>query len=64
VVIDGIVVMAVFAVSTGHIAPQQIRARGVRGIRLAYTALIVSYVMASYGVISSIYFAVTLAQQT
>lgn len=62
-VFEGAAVLAVFAVGAGHMALQQIKVRGERGTGLAYLSLGVSYAMAAYALISSIYFAFVLSQQ-
>lgn len=55
--------LAVFAVGAGHLALQQIKMRGERGVILAYLGLGVSYLIAGYALISTVYYAIMLAAQ-
>jgi hypothetical protein len=56
-------VLAVFAVGAGHVALAQIQRRGERGRELAIAALAIGYAIAVLGLVSSLYFAVSLAVQ-
>ncbi|WP_247042223.1 DUF4190 domain-containing protein [Arthrobacter rhizosphaerae] len=56
-------VIAVFAVGAGHVAINQINLRDERGKGLALAALVIGYAIATFALVSMIYFAVVLAQQ-
>jgi hypothetical protein len=49
-------VLAIFAVGAGHVALQQINARGERGAMLAYIALGISYLIATFVLMQFEYF--------
>lgn len=51
----GAAVLAVFAVGAGHVALQQIKVRGERGAILAYVGLGISYLIATYALVASVY---------
>lgn len=51
----GAFVLAVFAVGAGHVALQQIKVRGERGAMLAYVGLGVSYLIATFALVDSVY---------
>ena len=53
----GVVVIAVFAVGSGHVSLQQINVRHERGAILAYIALGVSYLIATVALFEALYFA-------
>lgn len=55
----GLGVVAVFAVGAGHVALNQIKQRGERGRGLALAALYIGYAIATFALVSSIYFAVS-----
>jgi hypothetical protein len=54
----GVVVIAVFAVGAGHVSLQQINARHERGAMLAYIALGVSYLIATFALFEALYLAI------
>lgn len=56
----GIAVLAVFAVGAGHVAIQQIRARGQRGLILARIGLVIGYLLAVYGLVATIIYTLVL----
>jgi hypothetical protein len=57
-------VIAVFAVGAGHVALNQINVRGERGKGLALAALAIGYAIATLALVSMVYYAVVLAQQS
>ena len=54
-VFGGTFVLAVFAVGAGHVALQQIKARGERGAILAYIGVGISYLIATLALVDSVY---------
>lgn len=61
--IGGGAVTLVFAVGTGHVALQQIKVRHERGAILAYIALGISYLFATYALVASVYFGILYINQ-
>ena len=59
----GYAMVLAFGVGAGHIALQQIKARGERGARYAYVSLVICYVAALFALVSSIYWSVVTRQQ-
>lgn len=59
----GLGVIAVFAVGAGHVALNQINQRGERGRVLALASLSIGYAIATFALVSSIYFAVSFTTQ-
>lgn len=57
-------VIAVFAVGAGHVAINQINVRDERGKGLALAALAIGYAIAALALVSMIYYAIVLAQQS
>jgi hypothetical protein len=62
-VLVGMTALEVFAVGSGHVALQQIKARHERGATLAYIALGVSYLTATLALFGAIYLEVGLGLQ-
>lgn len=62
-VFGGGAVLFVFAVGAGHVALQQIKVRGERCAILAYLALGISYLIATYALVSSVYLRIVYIQQ-
>ena len=54
-VFGGTFVLAVFAVGAGHVALQQIKVRGERGAMLAYIGIDISYLIATFALVDSVY---------
>jgi hypothetical protein len=54
----GFTVLAIPAVGAGHVALLQIKARRERGAILAYVALAICYVFATYALVSSVYYGI------
>jgi Domain of unknown function (DUF4190) len=54
-VFGGTFVLAVFAVGAGHVALQQINERGQRGAILAYIGIGISYLIAVFALVDSVY---------
>jgi len=54
-VFGGTFVLAVFAVGAGHVALQQIKVRGERGAILAYIGIGISYLIATFALVDSVY---------
>jgi len=62
-VFGGVTVLAIVEVGAGHVALQQIKMRGECGAILAYIAPGISYLIATYALASSVYFAIVSIQQ-
>ena len=56
-------VLAIPAVGAGHVALQQIRVRRERGAILAYVALGICYLFATYALVSSVYYGIVYMHQ-
>jgi len=56
-------VLTIPAVGAGHVALQQIRVRRERGAILAYVALGICYVFATYALVSSVYYGIVYMHQ-
>ena len=54
----GFTVLAIPAVGAGHVALLQIKARRERGAILAYVALGICYVFATYALVSGVYYGI------
>jgi hypothetical protein len=59
----GFTVLTIPAVGAGHVALQQIRVRRERGAILAYVALGICYVFATYALVSSVYYGIVYMHQ-
>ena len=59
----GFTVLAIPAVGAGHVALLQIKARRERGAILAYVALGICYLFATYALLSSLYYGIVSMHQ-
>ena len=59
----GFTVLAIPAVGAGHVALQQVRVRRERGAILAYVALGICYLFATYALVSSVYYRIANLHQ-
>jgi hypothetical protein len=60
----GFTVLAIPAVGAGHVALLQIKVRRERGAILAYVALGICYMFATYALVSSVYYGILFMHQT
>jgi hypothetical protein len=59
----GFTVLVIPAVGAGHVALQQIKVRRERGAILAYIALGICYLFATYALVSSVYYGIVSLHQ-
>jgi hypothetical protein len=59
----GFTVLVIPAVGAGHVALQQIKVRRERGAILAYVALGICYLFATYALVSSVYYGIVSTPQ-
>ncbi|POH72154.1 hypothetical protein [Arthrobacter glacialis] len=63
-VLFGISIIVVFSVGLAHLAIQQIKVRGERGWWIAIASMSVGYIVATYALVSSVYYAIAFGSQS